>query len=139
MSFKLDNFWPFESFQCTRPGSDAALTKANGNFAISLIGVGKSLSQAVPIQAMAYFAQVKVFALVDFFFLIAIFFIIICIIYFHYYLSELKYTVHCTNRYLERSLPRRACNVNRKIRESWQAKKENCAEGTQLAWNGRQG
>lgn len=67
MSFKLDNFWPFESFQCTQSGSDAALTKANGNFAISLIGVGKSLSQAVPIQAMAYFAQVKVFALVDFF------------------------------------------------------------------------
>lgn len=53
MSFKLDNFWPFESFQCTQPGSDAALIKANGNFAINLIGVGKSLSQAVPIQAMA--------------------------------------------------------------------------------------
>lgn len=36
------------------------------------------------------------------------------------------------------SLPQRACNVNRKIRESWQAKKEICAEGTQLAWSSRQ-
>lgn len=49
MSFKLDDFWPFESFQCTQPGSDPALTKANGSFAINLIGVGKNLPQAVTI------------------------------------------------------------------------------------------
>lgn len=107
MSFRLDNFWPFGSFQCTQLGSDPALTKANGSFAINLIGVGKNLSQAVPIRAVDYFAQIKVSALVCFFFsflLIAMFFIIICIIYFQYYLTEFKYAVHCMNRYLERKL-----------------------------------
>lgn len=68
MSFKLHNFWPFESSQCTQAGSDPALIKTNGSFAINLIGIGKNLSQAVPIQAMDYFAQIKVFPLVDFFF-----------------------------------------------------------------------
>jgi len=66
MSFKLDIFWPFESFQCTQAGFDHGLIKANGSFAINLMGVGKNLSQAVPIQAMD-FVQVKVFPLVAFF------------------------------------------------------------------------
>ena len=78
MSFRLDSFWPFESFQCTQAGSDPALIKANGSFAINFMGVGKNLSQAVPIQAMDYFVQVKVFALVALF-LVDSFFIIICI------------------------------------------------------------
>lgn len=84
MSFRLDNFWPFGSFQCTQLGSDPALTKANGSFAINLIGVGKNLSQAVPIRAVDYFAQIKVSALVWFFF----FFSSHCYV-FHYYLYNI--------------------------------------------------
>lgn len=67
MSFKLDVFWPFGSFQCTEAGSDPALIKANGSFAINLMGVGKNLSQALPIQAMDCFVQLEVFALVALF------------------------------------------------------------------------
>lgn len=92
-------------------------------------------------QAMYYFVQVKVFALVAFF-LIASFFIIICIPsvprdpdWDH------SFTMLCTVQTgtWRANLPQRACNVNRKIRESWLVKEEGCAEGTELAWTGPQG
>lgn len=134
MSFKIEIFWPFESCQSIQAGSDPALIKPNGSFAIDFMGVGKNLSQAVPIQ-------VKIFALVALF-LIACFFIIICI------RSvprdpdwDHSFIMLCTVQTgtWRGNLPQRACNVNKKIRESWQAKEEGCAEGTQLAWSGRQG
>lgn len=89
LSFKLDNFWPSESFQHTQPGSDPALTKANGSFAINFIGEGKNLSQTVPIWA-DYFAQIKVLVFC-FFVVVLVFFFLIAMVSIIIYIFSLLF------------------------------------------------